>query len=169
VAFIWIIGQEECSTFGVRTKKVSTNMCGLRVYQSHWRNGEMLTKPQKEYQKEYYQKNKERKKAWREENKERLAEYKKQYRQENRERWHGVLIANGYHQCTYCNYDGSKRCMSVIEAHHVDTDLKEFEVGSFIAQKTCSSKNVDTLLAELERCIPLCANCHRETHAKERG
>ena len=39
-----------------------------------------------EYQKEYYQKNKERLKEYRQKNKERIAEYDKEYKQKNKER-----------------------------------------------------------------------------------
>jgi predicted transcriptional regulator len=43
--------------------------------------------------------------------------------------------------------------------HHVDPELKEHKI-SYKLQ--CASK--ESLLKELEKCIPLCANCHRTRH-----
>ena len=60
-------------------------------------------------------------------------------------------------RCQICGYD---RCPEAMEFHHFDNDKKDFG----ISQKgyTRSWKKVK---AELDKCIMLCANCHREVHA----
>lgn len=61
-------------------------------------------------------------------------------------------------KCQLCGYD---RCMVAMEFHHLDSSGKDFS----ISQKgyTRSWKKVKE---ELDKCIMLCANCHREVHSK---
>lgn len=60
--------------------------------------------------------------------------------------------------CTVCGYS---RCSKAIEFHHIDPRTKLFN----ISQVTKNRVNKEVFLAELAKCIPLCANCHREFHA----
>ena len=61
--------------------------------------------------------------------------------------------------CSVCGYD---KCIRAIDFHHLDSSKKSddynkrFKVWSFERQKK-----------ELENCIIVCANCHRELHSKE--
>jgi len=50
---------------------------------------------------------------------------------------------------------------SFFDFHHTDPSTKTREIKQII----CSSW--DTLTKELEKCVMLCPNCHRETHLKE--
>ena len=60
-------------------------------------------------------------------------------------------------KCEQCGYN---RCIEALEFHHVDPKKKDFNVSQ--RGYTRSWKNV---VKELEKCIMLCANCHRELHA----
>lgn len=63
--------------------------------------------------------------------------------------------------CNLCGYD---RCVAALEFHHVDPSEKEFQIS-----KRWSMKD-ERLLAEIEKCVLLCANCHREVHYRlDRG
>lgn len=55
-------------------------------------------------------------------------------------------------RCGYCT------CIAALEFHHLDPTKKEIDAVDF---KRISYKNA---LLELEKCILLCANCHREEH-----
>ena len=61
-------------------------------------------------------------------------------------------------KCEICGYD---LCIEALEFHHKDTSSKDFG----ISQKgyTRSWKKV---VEELNKCMMVCANCHRELHAK---
>ena len=48
-----------------------------------------------------------------------------------------------------------------IDAHHVDPSKKEYAIGSLVL----SGMKLKRFINELEKCIPLCANCHRKFHA----
>ena len=50
----------------------------------------------------------------------------------------------------------------VYDFHHVDPDNKEKEISDIM------NRAWKTIQAEIEKCIMLCANCHRIRHAKER-
>lgn len=90
------------------------------------------------YQKVWYEKNKDREirriDKRRKEIKEWLDEYK------------------SHCTCTIC---GENRGFT-IEFHHT-IDEKDFEIAAIVS-KGMSLKNI---LKELEKCVPLCANCHR--------
>ena len=86
------------------------------------------------------------------------------YRQNNKDKWkqqsktHSLKRKNVVDEwkaqgCIKC---GDKRHY-VIDAHHLDPTQKDFSIGTSI-------RGVNITKSELEKCIPLCSNCHREFH-----
>ena len=63
-------------------------------------------------------------------------------------------------KCVRCGYNN---CMAALEFHHLDPNEKDFSLSD-------RDLKLDWVLIkqELDKCILLCANCHRETHAQER-
>lgn len=59
-------------------------------------------------------------------------------------------------RCYLCGYN---KCLTALEFHHLDPNEKEFT----IAYKA-TGNSFDTLRPELDKCVLLCANCHREVH-----
>jgi len=57
--------------------------------------------------------------------------------------------------CVICNESDP----IVIDFHHVNPETKSFTIG----QGTCRSN--EQILQEVEKCVCLCANCHRRVHA----
>ena len=55
-------------------------------------------------------------------------------------------------KCGYDKYDGA------LEFHHLDPSKKDFAISKKKA------KYIDSLKPELDKCILLCSNCHRELH-----
>jgi len=58
-------------------------------------------------------------------------------------------------KCVKCGYD---KCIEALEFHHPDVTIKDFAI---------SNKNVigwNKIKDELDKCVLLCANCHREEH-----
>jgi hypothetical protein len=59
-------------------------------------------------------------------------------------------------ECEKCGY---KKCITALEFHHLDPSQKDFGISvdgntrGWVAVKT-----------ELDKCILVCANCHREIH-----
>lgn len=49
----------------------------------------------------------------------------------------------------------------VYDFHHLDPNKKDFSIGK-------QAKKFDSIKAELEKCILLCANCHRIRHYQEK-
>lgn len=60
-------------------------------------------------------------------------------------------------KCLICGYN---RCIDALEFHHKDGSEKSENVGTLISQfsKLKAYK-------EAEKCVLICANCHRELHA----
>lgn len=56
--------------------------------------------------------------------------------------------------CELCGYD---KYQGALEFHHLDPKEKDFQLS-----KTLSWDKAKT---EMDKCIMLCANCHREVHA----
>jgi len=65
-----------------------------------------------------------------------------------------VLLKGG--KCCLCGYD---KCLASLEFHHLDPTLKEVST-----KQGMSSLSGKKFLAETEKCILVCANCHREIH-----
>lgn len=58
-------------------------------------------------------------------------------------------------KCGICGYN---KCINALEFHHLEPNEKEFNVGRLI------NNNWDKLVKELQKCICICSNCHREIH-----
>lgn len=59
-------------------------------------------------------------------------------------------------KCAICGYD---KCSSALEFHHTNPLEKDFAISNL---PHCSFEKA---LAEIQKCIMVCANCHREIHA----
>ena len=60
-------------------------------------------------------------------------------------------------KCSVCGY---KKCPAALEFHHVDRSEKEFVIAG-------ARYGWSKMEKEIEKCVLLCANCHRELHYKE--
>jgi len=60
--------------------------------------------------------------------------------------------------CEKCGY---KKSNSALEFHHVDPSQKDFGIGG---QRRTKFDDITKL--ELDKCLLLCANCHREEHER---
>jgi hypothetical protein len=65
-------------------------------------------------------------------------------------------------QCSKCGY---KKCYEALDFHHKNINEKEYAPARIIR----SHKKLSEILKELNKCILLCSNCHRELHANERN
>ncbi|HVG21805.1 MAG TPA: HNH endonuclease signature motif containing protein [Blastocatellia bacterium] len=56
-----------------------------------------------------------------------------------------------------CSYD---RCFEALEFHHLDPTQKDFGIS-----KKGYTRSWEKVKNEIDKCLLLCANCHREFHA----
>ena len=62
-----------------------------------------------------------------------------------------------------CNNCGYNKCVGAMEFHHKDPDGKDFGLSAQGLTRSWEKQRI-----ELDKCVMLCANCHREEHAKAR-
>ena len=60
-------------------------------------------------------------------------------------------------KCEICGYDKN---IAALEFHHLDPNVKSFQLDS----RHLSNTTRDKIIEELDKCILVCANCHRELH-----
>lgn len=60
-------------------------------------------------------------------------------------------------RCCLCGYD---KCIKALEFHHTDRSDKEFGISS-----KGYTRSWEKVKSELDKCILVCANCHREIEA----
>ena len=58
-----------------------------------------------------------------------------------------------------CNDCGYSTTPNALEFHHIDPKQKEFAIGA-----GGITRSFDRIKVELDKCLLLCANCHREEH-----
>lgn len=58
--------------------------------------------------------------------------------------------------CYLCKYDGTKN-PAAMDFHHISPETKDFDIGR--------ASNLEDARKEAEKCVLLCANCHRGLHA----
>lgn len=63
-------------------------------------------------------------------------------------------------KCELCGYH---KCIDALDFHHLDPSQKDFSI---------SDRDIkldwEKIKEELDKCILICANCHRELHAQEK-
>lgn len=71
---------------------------------------------------------------------------------------------NQYKQTLKCKKCGDDR-FYLLDFHHIDPNQKDFSISDNPHMK------LETLMLEIEKCVVLCSNCHREFHylAREEG
>lgn len=59
-------------------------------------------------------------------------------------------------KCNLCGYD---KCIQALEFHHINNDGKDFGISA-----KGYTRSWQRVKKELDKCILVCANCHRELH-----
>ena len=96
-------------------------------------------------QRRYYDKNKQKVKEQSKLRRRKIATWFREYK--------SVLI------CSHCGYSFAGR-PEACDFHHLDPLTKEYTMNS------ASQASMKALREEIEKCIPLCANCHRIVHSE---
>lgn len=116
---------------------------------------------QREYNKQYYLKNRKKKldatKKFVEQNREKSRQYKQRYKQKQK-RILNELILSLKTKCSECD-EISSCCL---EFHHMDDKFKTVSKLRDMAYST------EMVLMEISKCIILCSNCHRKKHYKNK-
>ena len=60
-------------------------------------------------------------------------------------------------KCQICGYNKSQ---NALEFHHINPEEKDFSLSNTRA----NPKNWSSIIKELQKCILLCSNCHKEVH-----
>lgn len=60
-------------------------------------------------------------------------------------------------KCQICGYS---RYIGALEFHHLNPNEKDFGISA-----RGYTRNLNSVKAELDKCICVCSNCHREIHA----
>lgn len=104
-----------------------------------------------------------REKNWREKNRERLRKHQKKYREINKEKIRKKQKRrqkrlDNYKTKLGCQYCGYNKYAIILQFHHKFGKDFHIDNNRFIISERTKK--------ELEKCILLCANCHKEEHIK---
>ena len=115
----------------------------------------------KQYNKQYYvnhtEQIKEQVKQYDKDNRKQVNVQKKKRRDSLRQFIQDYKLQRG---CALCGY---KKCAGALEFHHKGND-KKFDISSAIR----NARSEVNIKKEIEKCIVVCANCHRELHEELR-
>ena len=84
------------------------------------------------------------------------AEYLKQAVVRRRQKIRQLAIEYKSSRCSICGYN---KCLKALEFHHLDSSKKDFGISA-----KGYTRSWEVIKKELDKCILLCANCHREVH-----
>jgi transposase-like protein len=62
-------------------------------------------------------------------------------------------------ECKICGYD---KCIDALDFHHVNPSKKN---RSIVSMRSLGKKWDESVKTELDKCVLVCARCHREIHA----
>lgn len=80
-----------------------------------------------------------------------------------RDKWEQFIDSVLEPICTKCGYN---KCRRALDYHHLDSTEKSFGIAQFVWKRGFTENNKQLMLQELDKCIVLCSNCHRELHAE---
>lgn len=108
---------------------------------------------------------------WREANKEKMREYRREWYNKNKEHAKGKIQERREELVTWFKDLKSKlKCCKCgedfiycLEFHHTDPNEKEFTITKAVNNGLGREK----ILEEIDKCVVLCANCHRKEHYAE--
>lgn len=78
---------------------------------------------------------------------------------ESRQKLKQKLVEYKGGSCEICGYN---KTVWALDFHHLDPNKKDFGIDSKIA-------GLEKMKVEVDKCILVCANCHREIHANISG
>ena len=84
------------------------------------------------------------------------AEYLKRAVDRRRKKIRQLALEYKGNRCSVCGYD---RCFKALEFHHLESDKKDFGISA-----KGYTRSWKVIKEELNKCVLLCANCHREMH-----
>ena len=105
-------------------------------------------------------KSKEQSKMYYLNNKEKSLSTKMKYYKQCRDAWIKIIKEKHMDFCSHCGFS----IFSALDFHHVDPKEKENCISRLMAQKPTLER-----IKELDKCVTLCANCHRIEHEKIRS
>lgn len=106
-----------------------------------------LKKNNREKQRKYYEKHRERILKRNSKRRDKIKRYINDYK-----------LSKG---CAVCGYN---KCAEALIFHHINDKDKEFD----ISRVTRSGGNLEKMKEEIKKCVILCSNCHAELHVKLR-
>ena len=77
--------------------------------------------------------------------------------QKRRDKIKEILVEYKGGKCEICGYN---KCISALEFHHLDPTQKEYGIGY-----KGYTRSIEKNKKEADKCVLVCANCHREIHA----
>jgi hypothetical protein len=89
-------------------------------------------------------------------NKEQWREYQRDFKNKYKE------TINNYKKTLCCSKCSEDRYY-VLDFHHINPKEKTIQIGN-----AWTYKSIKDTFKEIEKCIPLCSNCHREFHFLEK-
>lgn len=87
----------------------------------------------------------------------------------DREREHNIQYDKWFKSIPKkCEHCGETRSY-MIDFHHIDPLSKEFEISEIRGKSWAAKRKIKAAKKEMEKCIQLCSNCHREFHYLEKN
>lgn len=77
--------------------------------------------------------------------------------QKRRDKIKVMAVAYKGGKCVCCGYN---RYIGALEFHHTDPTQKDFGISA-----SGYTRSWDSIMSELDKCVLVCANCHREIHS----
>jgi hypothetical protein len=87
------------------------------------------------------------------------SKYKERVKSQNLKSTSYINDFKSNHPCNKC---GESRIW-LLDFHHTDPTVKEYSIGTLKG-----SGQMDKIKEEIEKCIVLCSNCHRDFHYQEK-
>ena len=102
-------------------------------------------------------------KQYRKDNKEKISKRTKVWYVETKQKWWDIAATKVNLVCSKCGYD---KHSAGLDFHHIDEGYKDTTIHKLMNGPAPNRDNIEVFMREIDKCVVLCATCHREEHAK---
>jgi hypothetical protein len=141
-----------------RWRKNNPELAKQRRREYYWNNVDKERDRGKLYNKLNPEKSRESRRRWEKNNPEKVKEHKRKYQKKKSYKRKMFSIEYKGGKCEDCGIIATMENRSIFDFHHLNPSNKKDDINEI------QTKNIDRLKEELDKCVLLCANCHRLRH-----
>lgn len=141
-----------------------------KIQRHYLKNRDRILQQRKKHRESHKEQRKTQSIQYRESHEKHVRLYRQKYYERGYKLAKKQMIDYKGSKCFKCGYD---KCLASLDFHHIDPSQKDFTICNYLRKLLLKNNELrekawQEIKVELDKCLLLCANCHRELHYEEK-